>query len=62
MKVVTFEYERIMKLSELLSKLSFSGFAAANIISEVGKIIESGQIGEMEVKENNGSENSTSHN
>lgn len=59
MKVVTFEYEKIIRMTELLSKLSFSGFSAANVMAEVGTIIESGQIGEME--EDNGSENSTSH-
>ena len=61
MKVVTFEYEKIIRMTELLSKLSFSGFSAANVMAEVGTIIESGQIGEMEVKKDNGSENSTSH-
>lgn len=61
MKVITYDYEKIKQILVLFAKLSFSGFETAEVIAEIGTLLNSGQIGEMEEK-TNGSKNSSGHN
>ncbi len=47
MRVLTYKQENIDELAEIIGKISFSGFEAANMISRIGEIIKSGIPGEI---------------
>ena len=47
MKVLTYEYEMMVRAGQLLNSLAFCGVAQARIVSELGNILDSGKPGEI---------------
>lgn len=47
MKTLTYKYEDIERMAELISRIPFSGFETARVVSEIGNILDSGTTGEI---------------
>lgn len=51
MQIVIYEMEKIKKLTDYINSMSFNGFKAAKIISEIGDILDSGEIKNREERQ-----------
>lgn len=51
MKVLTYEYEKMLRAGQLLNALHFCGVEQARIVAELGNILDSGAAGEIVEKE-----------
>lgn len=54
MKTLTYEYEKMVRAGQLLNKIVIQGIEQARCIAEIGDILDSGKIGEIIIKENDG--------
>lgn len=51
MKVITYELEKMRRVGELLNEVTVFGVQQARILTEIGNIVDSGQMGEITVEE-----------
>lgn len=51
MKTITYEREKIERIVELLDSIPFQGFDEIYAVAEIGKILDSGMLGEIIEKE-----------
>lgn len=51
MKVVTYEWDKMKRAGELLNEVTVYGVHQARILTEIGNILDSGEIGEIYKKE-----------
>ena len=47
MKVITYEYDKMLRAGQLLNTLRITGVDQARAISEIGNILDSGKLGEV---------------
>ena len=46
MKTITYEYDRMLRVGQLLNTIKITGVDQARAISEIGNILDSGKLGE----------------
>lgn len=51
MKTVTYKYENMARAGILLNKINICGVEQARILAEIGNILDSGKIGEINERE-----------
>lgn len=44
MKIVVYKYDDIQTITNLINSVNFRGFEQARLISEIGRILDSGEI------------------
>ena len=50
MKVITYEYEKMLRAGQILNDLHIFGVKQARLVSELGNILDSGTPGEITEK------------
>lgn len=56
MKTLTYDYEKMIRVGQLLNAMNFQGIGSARIIAEIGDILDSGKLGEIVERPKEGSE------